>query len=43
MPYGVGDEYRKHVEQADPSQFTHLIKICGFLMQTKGYLFWKNT
>jgi hypothetical protein len=43
MPYGTGDEYRKHVHQADPSQLAHLIKICGFLMQTKSYLFWKNT
>jgi energy-coupling factor transporter ATP-binding protein EcfA2 len=43
MPYGTGDAYRKAVQQTDPSKFTHLIKICGFLMQTKGYLFWKNT
>jgi ABC-type ATPase with predicted acetyltransferase domain len=43
MPYGTGDAYRKHVEQADLSQLAHLIKICGFLMQTKSYLFWKNT
>jgi hypothetical protein len=43
MPYGTGDAYRKHVQQADLSQLAHLIKICGFLIQTKGYLFWKNT
>jgi hypothetical protein len=42
MPYGTGDAYRKHVEQADPSQLAHLVKICGFLMETKSYLFWKN-
>jgi len=42
MPYGTGDAYRKAVQQADPSQLAHLIKICGFLMQTKAYLFWKN-
>jgi len=42
MPYGTGDAYRKHVQQADPSQLAHLIRICGFLMQTKAYLFWKN-
>ena len=42
MPYGTSDAYRKHVQQADPSQLTHLVKICGFLMQTKAYLFWKN-
>jgi hypothetical protein len=43
MPYGTGDEYRKHVQQADLAQLTHLVKICGFLIQTKSYLFWKNT
>ena len=42
MPYGTGDAYRKAVQQADPSQLAHLVKICGFLMQTKAYLFWKN-
>jgi len=42
MPYGTSEMYRKAVQQADPGQLAHLVKICGFLMQTKAYLFWKN-
>jgi hypothetical protein len=43
MPFGTGDAYKKRVEQADFSQLAHLIKVYVFLMQTKSYLFWKNT
>jgi GNAT superfamily N-acetyltransferase len=42
MPYGTSEMYRKAVEKADPGQLAHLVKICGFLLQTKAYLFWKN-
>lgn len=26
----------------NPEKLAHLIKICGFLMQTKFYLFWQK-
>jgi hypothetical protein len=27
---------------ADSSKLANLMRICGFLMQTKAYLFWKR-
>jgi hypothetical protein len=29
--------------KANLERMAHLIKVCGFLMQTKVYLFWKLT
>jgi hypothetical protein len=35
----MGD-YERKVNAATLEQLAGLIKICGFLMQTKAYLFW---
>ena len=43
LPFGQKEEYRKQVKSADPKQLMGLIKISGFLMQTKVYLFWKKS
>ena len=42
MPYGTGDAYRKHVQQADLAQLTHLVKNLRFLDADKVYLFWSS-
>jgi hypothetical protein len=42
MPFGRKEVYAKEVMKTSPERLTHLIKVCGFLMQTKVYLFWKN-
>lgn len=41
LPYGQKQAYRKEVEKLSLEKLAHLIKICGFLMQTKAYLFWR--
>jgi hypothetical protein len=38
----MGD-YERKVNAAALEQLAGLIKICGFLMQTKAYLFWQGT
>ena len=43
MPFGSKDAYAEEVRGASLERLTHLIRICGFLMQTKVYLFWRNT
>jgi hypothetical protein len=42
LPYGLKQAYRKEVEHLSLEKLARLIKICGFLMQTKAYLFWKR-
>ncbi|RLI43734.1 hypothetical protein DRO69_08985, partial [Candidatus Bathyarchaeota archaeon] len=42
MPFGRKEAYAKAVRQAILERLTRLIKVCGFLMQTKIYLFWEN-
>jgi len=42
LPFGTKEAYEKKIMDADLGKLAHLIKICGFLMQTKVYLFWKN-
>jgi len=34
--------YRNEIAHLTPEKLAHLIKICGFLMQTKIYLFWEK-
>jgi ABC-type ATPase with predicted acetyltransferase domain len=41
MPFGRKELYAKEVVKAGLERLSHLIKVCGFLMQTKVYLFWK--
>ncbi len=40
LPYGTRDEYTKQVVAANLNKLAGLIKICGFLIQTKVYLLW---
>jgi len=40
LPFGHMGDYEKKVNAATLEQLAGLIKICGFLMQTKAYLFW---
>jgi len=34
--------YTSETMKASLEKLAHLIKVCGFLMQTKVYLFWRN-
>ena len=40
LPFGAKEAYREQIEHLSLEKLAHLIKICGFLMQTKVYLFW---
>jgi len=40
-PYGKSKFYKKAVEIADSEKLAKLIGICGMLLQTKVYLFWR--
>jgi len=42
LPFGTKDAYVKEITAADLNKLASLIKICGFLMQTKVYLFWSK-
>jgi len=42
QPYGKLEKYKAGVEKADLEKLAKLIKICGMLLQTKVYLFWKK-
>jgi len=42
IPFGRKEVYAKEVMKANLERLARLIKVCGFLMQTKVYLFWKN-
>jgi hypothetical protein len=42
LPYGLKQAYRKEIENLTLDKLAQLIKICGFLMQTKAYLFWRK-
>jgi endonuclease III-like uncharacterized protein len=40
LPFDTKDAYLKEILAADFNKLANLIKICGFLMQAKVYLFW---
>jgi hypothetical protein len=40
LPYGWKQAYRKEIECLSLEKLASLIKVCGFLMQTKAYLSW---
>jgi hypothetical protein len=40
LPFGVKKAYREEIDRLNKERLAYLIKICGFLMQTKVYLFW---
>jgi GNAT superfamily N-acetyltransferase len=42
LPFGVKKAYREEIDRLNIERLAHLIKICGFLMQTKVYLFWNG-
>ncbi len=43
MPFGNKEAYAKEVMKASLERLTKLIKVCGFLLQTKVYLYWSNS
>jgi hypothetical protein len=42
MPFGRKLVYTQEVRKASLERLAHLIKVCGFLLQTKVYLFWQK-
>jgi len=42
QPYGKTEKYKTGIEKASLEKLAKLIKICGMLLQTKVYLFWKK-
>jgi hypothetical protein len=42
IPFGKKEVYAKEVMKANLERLAHLIKVCGLLLQTKVYLFWKK-
>jgi len=43
LPFGhIRGDYERKVNAATLEQLAGLIRICGFLMQTKAYLFWER-
>jgi hypothetical protein len=42
LPYGNRSLYEKWVMRASLEKLAQLVKICGFLMQTKVYSFWSR-
>jgi hypothetical protein len=43
LPYGTVEVYRRQIQEASLEKIALLIKICGFLLQSKVYLFWRRT
>ncbi len=43
MPFGIKHAYSGEVKKANLESLARLIKVCSFLMQTKVYLFWKQS
>jgi GNAT superfamily N-acetyltransferase len=42
MPYGTVSVYRREIKNASLEKLGVLIRICGFLLQSKVYLYWKK-
>jgi len=40
--FGHKKVYVEEIKKVSLERLAHLIKVCGFLMQTKVYLFWKE-
>ena len=43
LPFGTKNSYRKEIAKARLDKLAGLMKIWGFLMQTKVYLFWNGS
>jgi|GEM_PF-5806327 len=41
--FGTKDAYVKETMATDLNKLANLLRICGFLMQTKAYLSWRST
>jgi ABC-type ATPase with predicted acetyltransferase domain len=41
VPFGKKQVYTQEIIKASLERLAQLVKVCGFLMQTKVYLFWK--
>jgi ABC-type lipoprotein export system ATPase subunit len=42
LVFGHKKVYDEEIKKAGLERLSHLIKVCGFLLQTKVYLFWKR-
>ena len=42
LPLGTKEAYVREIMAADLDKLANLVRICGFLMQTKTYLLWKK-
>ena len=42
LPYGTVEMYHRQIQEASLEKLAVLIKICGFLLQSKVYLFWRQ-
>ena len=42
LPFGTQAAYAKEIMASDLDKLASLIRVCGFLMQTKIYLFWNE-
>ncbi|MCJ7770355.1 hypothetical protein MUP37_02135 [Candidatus Bathyarchaeota archaeon] len=42
VPFGRAADYEKCIKKTSVEQLARLIKICGFLLQEKAYLFWSQ-
>jgi GNAT superfamily N-acetyltransferase len=42
LVFGHKKDYVEEIKKVSLERLARLIKVCGFLMQTKVYLFWKN-
>jgi ABC-type ATPase with predicted acetyltransferase domain len=42
MPFGRTSQHIKNIEDADLETLVNLVKICGFLLQSKVYMFWQK-
>jgi hypothetical protein len=41
--FGHKKVYVEAIKKVSLEKLAHLIKVCGFLMQTKVYLFWRKS
>ena len=42
LPYGTVEMYRRQIQEASLEKLGVSVKICGFLLQSKAYLFWSK-
>jgi len=42
LPFGHKKDYVEEIKKASLERLARLIKVCGFLLQTKVYLFWQR-